>query len=58
MRVLEDRIAAVGAEPWTTEAAVMIDAQGMTVMPGFIDTHRHLLLYSNAGSARQLRRYI
>lgn len=58
VHVLGERIAAVGAEPSSSDASIMIDAQGMTVMPGFIDTHRHLLLYSNAGSARQLRRYI
>ena len=58
VHVLGDRIAAVSTEPSTTGAPVRIDAQGRTVMPGFIDTHRHLLLYSNAGSARQLRRYI
>ncbi|QSB13626.1 amidohydrolase family protein [Natronosporangium hydrolyticum] len=40
--LIEDtRIAAVGPQLEVTDAEV-VDATGMVVMPGFIDTHRHL----------------
>jgi imidazolonepropionase-like amidohydrolase len=37
------RIAAVSAGNATEPGARQIDARGMTVMPGFIDDHRHVL---------------
>lgn len=40
--VVGDRIAAVGVDLAVPEAAVEIDASGGIVMPGMIDTHRHL----------------
>jgi cytosine/adenosine deaminase-related metal-dependent hydrolase len=40
--VLGERIAAVGPDLPAPEGAVEIDASGGIVMPGMIDTHRHL----------------
>jgi 5-methylthioadenosine/S-adenosylhomocysteine deaminase len=40
--VVDDRIAAVGRELEAPEAAYQIDASGGIVMPGMIDTHRHM----------------
>ncbi|MDX3108067.1 amidohydrolase family protein [Nonomuraea angiospora] len=40
--VTGDRIAAVGPELEAPEDAVVIDASGGLVMPGMIDTHRHM----------------
>ncbi|MEU6789046.1 amidohydrolase family protein [Nonomuraea angiospora] len=40
--VAGDRIAAVGPELEVPEDAVVIDASGGLVMPGMIDTHRHM----------------
>ena len=40
--VVEDRIAAVGPELPVPDAAIEIDATGGIVMPGMIDTHRHM----------------
>ncbi|MBE1583886.1 amidohydrolase family protein [Nonomuraea angiospora] len=40
--VTGDRIAAVGTELEAPEDAVVIDASGGLVMPGMIDTHRHM----------------
>src|SRR6187455_1075946 len=37
------RIASVGAATAATARARQIDARGMTVMPGFIDGHRHII---------------
>lgn len=37
------RIQAVSSGDAPTGAATRIDARGMTVMPGFIDTHRHVI---------------
>ena len=45
--VEEDKIKAVGPEAgleWSNEAAV-IDAQGKTLLPGFIDVHSHVIAY-------------
>jgi imidazolonepropionase-like amidohydrolase len=36
-------IASVSAGPAKAQGARVIDAQGMTVMPGFIDAHRHII---------------
>ncbi len=40
--VVDDRIAAVGAALDVPEGTVEIDASGGIVMPGMIDTHRHM----------------
>jgi len=45
-----------GAPPRLTERH--IDGSGLTLMPGFIDTHRHLFSYTNIRSDRALRRYV
>src|SRR5688572_9828870 len=37
------RIVSVAAGPPTAQAGQSIDAKGMTVMPGFIDAHRHIM---------------
>lgn len=37
------RIESVGASPSAGARGPRIDAQGMTVMPGFIDAHRHIM---------------
>lgn len=41
--VRDGRIAAVAAAPADAGGGQAIDAGGMTVMPGFIDAHRHLI---------------
>ena len=46
--VTDGRITSVTAGPSEVEATVEVDATGMTVMPGLIDTHRHLLLMAGA----------
>ncbi|MGY1641873.1 amidohydrolase family protein [Geodermatophilus sp. SYSU D00703] len=40
--VVDDRIAAVGPGLEAPEGALVIDASGGIVMPGMIDTHRHM----------------
>jgi cytosine/adenosine deaminase-related metal-dependent hydrolase len=37
-----ERIAAVGASLEAGEGTAVVDARGMIVIPGFVDTHRHL----------------
>src|SRR6266851_4766653 len=41
--VRDGRIVSVSAGAATAPGARVIDAQGRTVMPGFIDSHRHLM---------------
>ena len=41
--VQDGRIASVSAGPADSGGAQVIDAGGMTVMPGFIDAHRHVI---------------
>lgn len=41
--VRDGKIVSVSAGAPTAQAATGIDAQGMTVVPGFIDAHRHLM---------------
>src|SRR5437879_12959253 len=40
--VVDNRIAAVGRQVVVPESAVEIDASGGIVMPGMVDTHRHM----------------
>ena len=42
------RIATVAEGPATGQPASTIDAKGMTVMPGFIDAHRHIMTGNDA----------
>ncbi len=43
------------AEPWRGPQTEVIDGQGQTLMPGFIDAHYHLLMGSLGLDAAQLR---
>ena len=40
--VVDNRIAAVGRQLVVPESAVEIDASGGILMPGMVDTHRHM----------------
>lgn len=53
-----ETIASVSANPVGAEAPVYIDAAGMTVLPGFIDTHRHLLPSQFINSDAALSRWL
>ena len=62
--IADNRIVFVGnntdAQDWKTSSTRMIDGQGATLMPGFIDSHYHLLLgsvelaYLQVGDAKTL----
>jgi imidazolonepropionase-like amidohydrolase len=41
--VMEGRIVSAGQQATDVPGALVIDAQGRTVMPGFIDAHRHIM---------------
>ena len=41
--VQDGRIASVSTEPADSDGVQVIDAGGLTVMPGFIDAHRHVI---------------
>lgn len=41
--VKDGRIVSVSADPANVPGALVIDGQGRTVMPGFIDAHRHIM---------------
>ena len=41
--VRDGRIVSVSEKPPAAAGALLIDASGMTVMPGFIDAHRHVM---------------
>ncbi len=41
--VREGRIATISAERVNTRGTPRLDAAGMTIMPGFIDAHRHIM---------------
>ena len=43
--VTDGRIASIGAGAAPEDATNVVDATGMTVMPGFIDAHRHIMPY-------------
>lgn len=42
-----DRIAAVSAEPWQVDDAVVVDAGGRVALPGLIDAHVHVVATSH-----------
>jgi imidazolonepropionase-like amidohydrolase len=50
----DGRIASVSPGPTSARDVTELDADGMTVLPGLIDTHTHLLIYSFARSQDQL----
>ena len=52
------RITSISPGQLNVEASVHLDATGMTVMPGLIDTHCHLLGSSKADSAEALDRWM
>ena len=41
--VRDGRIMSVAAENPAAQGAQVIDARGMTALPGFIDAHRHII---------------
>ena len=43
LTVKDGRIGAVSAQPVDIPGALQVDARGLTVMPGFIDGHRHVI---------------
>lgn len=56
--VRDGKIALVSTSPAAAEAAISIDAAGMTVLPGLIDTHRHLLPSQFVNSDEALERWL
>ena len=52
------RIDAMGTGQPSIRSVNQLDASGMTVMPGFIDTHRHLFAYADVHSDRRLHQYM
>ena len=50
--VRDGTIAAISTNVAAAEAPIYIDAAGMTVLPGFIDTHRHRASTSYTHSAK------
>ena len=58
LMVTDGRITSVTAGPAEVDATVEVDATGMTVMPGLIDTHHHLLVYFGVTSQGELDQWI
>ncbi len=56
--VSDGRIVTVAAGASTDQVAHTLDANGMTVMPGLIDTHWHLLAASGAATDQSVEDYI
>ena len=56
--IRDGRIEAVVEGDVGQAAGRVVDAQGMTALPGLIDVHRHFLPYSGASSEEELQRYI
>jgi len=52
-----DRIITVSPETLDIRASVEIDATGLTVMPGLVDAHRHLLIEDKLDSDAALERW-
>jgi imidazolonepropionase-like amidohydrolase len=55
--VADGRILSVSAGEAPKGGGVRLDARGMTVLPGFIDTHRHLLQTAGAEPEAELARF-
>ena len=45
--ISDGQITSVSANPQNITNPILIDAEGMTVMPGFIDAHRHVIQAEN-----------
>jgi imidazolonepropionase-like amidohydrolase len=58
IEIHQGRITGIGSGQPTRLSADRINANGLTLMPGFIDTHRHLFAYANLRSDRALHRYM
>ena len=56
--VTDGRIVSVASDVTDVQPAREIDATGMTVMPGLIDTHHHLLVYFGVTSQGELDQWI
>lgn len=61
--VKDGRIASVSAERGDIAGALQVDAHGLTVMPGFIDGHRHVIQsdpdkWLNEEAARRMQEYL
>ncbi len=56
--VTDQRIVSVSAGSPQSQDSLLIDARGMTVMPGLIDTHRHLLPSQMVTSDQALDRWL
>lgn len=57
LAITNDRISSVSSVRPDAEAALEIDAGGLTVMPGLIDTHRHLFPRPEVESDESLDRW-
>ncbi len=56
--VRDGLLEAVGSGDSTPPALQLVDGDGLTALPGLIDTHRHLLAMSGAKSEAELRSFI
>lgn len=52
--VHEGKIIAIGANVSVPEGAVVIDATGMVIMPGLVDTHSHIALTGDGHASKKL----
>ncbi len=50
-----NHISQVSAEPISVDGAIVIDGNGRTMTPGFIDMHQHVMLNPPEGTARPTR---
>ncbi len=58
IEIEHERIAGIGSGDPSRLSPTRMDGEGLTVVPGFVDTHYHLLAYTNLRSDRALRRYV
>ena len=56
--VTDGQVASITAGATDTDAETRIDASGLTVLPGLIDTHRHLLINPALDSDEALARWM